>query len=165
MKRAIQVILVVSVLVALAFAGAWGLATWFLGPYIIWAPEGIHVSAESPAAVAVGDQIEMTIRVRNDGPKDRTLSAITIEMGFVKGFTVDGVEPPFVSSEPATDHRVYRFDQPVPAGQVTTVRFSLRAIGEGVREGEAVREGRVEVQFEGESRISSTTVSTAVSDR
>ncbi|UYV13397.1 MAG: hypothetical protein NCW75_03715 [Phycisphaera sp.] len=165
MKRAIQVILVVGAMLGVASLAAWGLAVWFLGPYIIWAPEGIEVTAEAPAAVAVGDRIEMTVRVRNNGPEDRTLSAITIELGFIKGFSVNGVEPPFVSSEAATDYRVYRFDHPIPAGETTAVRFTLLAIGEGIREGEALREGRVEVQFESESRISSTTVSTAVSER
>lgn len=165
MKRAVQVILVVGAMVAVASMAAWGLAVWFLGPYILWAPVGIHVSAETPASVAVGDPTELTVRVRNDGPQDRTLSAITIEMGFLKGFSVDGVLPPFTTSEPATDHRVYRFDQPIPAGQVTAIRFTLRATGEGVGQGQAVRQGRVEVQFEGESRISSTTVSTAISER
>lgn len=165
MKRAIQVILVVGALVALASLAAWGLAVWFLGPYLLWAPEGIHVSAETPQSVAVGDSIELTVRVRNDGPSDRTLSAITIEMGFLKGFSVDGVEPPFTTSEPATDHRVYRFDTPIPAGQVTPIRFTLRATGEGVDRGQALRQGRVEVQFENESRISSTTVTTAISER
>jgi hypothetical protein len=164
-KRAIQVILVIGALVALASLAAWGLAVWFLGPYILWAPEGVHVSAEAPQSVAVGDAFELTVRVRNDGPEDRTLAAITIEMGFIKGFSVDGVEPPFTTSEAATDHRVYRFDTPVPAGQVTPIRFTLRATGEGVDEGQSLRQGRVEVQFEDESRISSTTVTTAVSDR
>ncbi len=165
MKRAIQVILVVGAMIAVASLAAWGAAVWFLGPYILWAPAGIEVSAEAPPAVAVGDQFELTVRINNDGPRDRTLSVINIELGFINGFSVDGIEPPAASSEAATDHRVYRFEQPVPAGEVTTVRFNLRATGEGIREGRAVREGRVEVQFEGESRISSTTVSTAVSER
>lgn len=165
MKRAIQVILVVGAMVAVASLAAWGVAVWFLGPYIIWAPEGINVSAETPQSVQVGDSIEMTIRVRNDGPEDRVLSAITIEMGFLMGFSVDRVEPPFTTSEPATDYRVYRFETPIPAGEVTPIRFSLRATGEGVREGQSLRQGRLEVQFQDESRISSTTVSTAVRER
>lgn len=163
MKRAIQVILVVGAMVALAFLAMWGLAVWFLGPYLIWAPEGIHVSAEAPPSVAVGDSIELTLRVRNDGPGDRTLSAITIETGYLGGFSVDGVEPPFTTSERATDYRVYRFDHPIPAGEVTPIRFTLRATGQGVGEGQSLRQGRIEIQFEGESRISSTTVDTAVS--
>lgn len=159
MKRAIQIILVVGAMVALASLMAWGAAVWFLGPYLIWAPEGIHTSAQAPEAVAVGDSLELTIRIRNDGPEDRTLEAITLELGLLKGFAVDAVEPPFESSEPATDYRVYRFDQVVPAGGVTPIRFDLRAIEAGAFQ------GRVEVQFVGESRISSTTASTAVRSR
>jgi len=159
MKRAIQVILVVGCMVALASLMAWGAAVWFLGPYLIWAPDGIHTSAQTPEAVAVGDSMELTIRIRNDGPEDRTLEAITIELGLLEGFSVDGVEPPFVTSEPATDYRVYRFEQVIPAGQITPVRFSLRALESGVFQ------GRVAVQFVDESRISSTTASTAVRAR
>lgn len=165
MKRAIQVILVVGAMVVVASLAAWGLAVWFLGPYLIWAPVGIHVSAETPESVLVGDAIEMTVRVRNDGPEDRVLSAITIETGYLVGFSVDKVEPPFTSSERATDYRVYRFEAPVPAGEVTPIRFTLRATGQGVGEGQSLRQGRVEVQFEDESRISSTTVSTAVREQ
>jgi hypothetical protein len=161
----LQVILVVGAMLAVASLASWGAAVWFLGPYILWAPAGIEVSAEAPAAVAVGDQVELTVQINNTGAEGRTLSVINIELGFIHAFSVDGIEPPAVSSEPATDHRVYRFDHPVPAGEVTTIRFNLRATGEGIREGRAVREGRVEVQFAGESRISSTTVSTAVSER
>lgn len=165
MKRAIQVILVVGAMVALASIAAWGVAVWFLGPYLLWAPVGIHVSAETPQSVAVGDAIEMTVRVRNDGPEDRVLSAITVEMGFLGGFTVDQIEPPATTSERATDYRIYRFDTLIPAGQVTPVRFTLRATGQGVGEGLGMRQGRVEIQFEDESRISSTTVSVAVREQ
>ena len=159
MKRAIQVILVVGVMVAAASALAWGAAVWFLGPYLIWAPEGIHTSAQTPEAVSVGDTLELTVRIRNDGPGDRTLEAISLELGLLKGFAVEGVEPPFEASDPATDYRVYRFDEVIPAGQVTPVRFDLTAIEAGVFQ------GRVEIQFVGESRISSTTAATAVRSR
>lgn len=165
MKRALQVILVVGAMVALASLAAWGLAVWFLGPYLLWAPVGIHVSAETPESVAVGDSIEMTVRVRNDGPEGRTLSAITIEMDLLRGFAVEGVQPPFTASEPATEHRVYRFDTPIPAGRVTPIRFSLRATGQGVDEGQSLRQGRIEVLFEDESRISSTSASIAIRER
>ncbi len=159
MKRAIQVILVVGAMVAAAAALAWGAAVWFLGPYLIWAPEGIHTSAHTPAAVAIGDSLELTVRIRNDGHENRTLEAISLELGLLKGFAIESVEPPFEASDPATDYRIYRFNQAIPAGQVTPVRFNLTAIEAGAFQ------GRVEVQFFDESRISSTTAATAVRTR
>ena len=159
MKRAIQVILVVGAMVALASLMAWGAAVWFLGPYLIWAPEGIHTSAQTPEAVVVGDSMELTLFIRNDGPTERELEAITIELGYLKGFSVDSVDPPFTASEPATDYRVYRFDRLIPAGEVTPVRFTLRAIEAGAFQ------GRIETQFAEESRISRTSASTAVTKR
>ena len=146
-------------MVALASLAAWGAAVWFLGPYLIWAPEGIHTSAQTPEAIAAGDTFELTLRIRNDGPEARTLEAITIELSYLDGFSVEAVDPPFTSSEPATDYRVYRFEQPVPAGQVTPVRFTLRALEQGAFQ------GRVETQFQGESRISRTSATTAVGQR
>ena len=159
MKRALQVILVVGAMVALASLMAWGVAVWFLGPYLVWAPEGIHTSVQTPESVAVGDSFELTLRVRNDGPTDRTLEAVTIELGYLRGFSVDAIDPPMTGTEPATDYRVYRFDSVIPAGEVTPIRFTLRALESGVYQ------GRIETQFEGESRISRTTAATAVGDR
>lgn len=159
MKRAIQVILVVGAMVALASLAAWGAAVWFLGPYLVWAPEGIHTSAQTPDAVATGEAFELTLRIRNDGPSDRTLEAVTVELSYLKGFSVDAVDPPMTGSEPATDYRVYRFATIVPAGQVIPIRFTLRALEAGAYQ------GRVETQFVDESRISRTSVGTAVTAR
>lgn len=165
MKRALQVILVVAGIFAVLFAGAWGLAVWFLGPYLIWAPEGVHVSAQAPSAVAVGDAFELTLNIRNDGPGDRVLEAISVEMDYLDGFSLEGIAPPADSTQPATEHRVYRFQTPIPAGGVTPIRFTLRATGKDADRGQGLRQGRFEVQFVGESRIARTSVITAIAPR
>lgn len=162
MKRALQVVLVVTGMVTILFAGAWGLALWFLGPYLIWTPQGVHVSAQSPQAVAVGDTFELTLHIRNDGPADRVLEAISVQMGYLDGFSLEGIEPPADRTEPATEHRVYRFSTPVPAGRVTPVRFTFRATGKDADRGQSLRQGRVEVQFVGESRIARTSTSISI---
>lgn len=165
MKRAVHVILVVVGIVAVLFAGAWGLAVWFLGPYLVWAPQGVHVSVQAPETVAVGDTFELTLNIRNDGPGDRVLEAISIQMGYIEGFSLEGIEPPADSTQPATEHRVYRFQTPIPAGRVTPIRFTLRATGKDADRGQSLRQGRIEVQFVGESRMSRTSTSTAIALR
>ncbi|GIW74049.1 MAG: hypothetical protein KatS3mg103_0571 [Phycisphaerales bacterium] len=154
--RIVQVLLAVAAMVVLASLGAWGAAVWFLGPYLVWAPEGIHLSVQTPKAVAVGEPFELTLSIRNDGPTDRTLEAVAIELDYLQGFSVQDLQPPPTSTAPATDHRVYRYDLAVPAGAVTPIRLTLRAVEPGAFQ------GRVEVQFVGESRIGRTHAATAV---
>ncbi|MEO1008144.1 MAG: hypothetical protein AAFX79_06235 [Planctomycetota bacterium] len=159
MKRAIQVILVLAAALAVLSLAAWGAAVWFLGPRILWAPEGVQVAAEAPSAAAVGDPLELTIRIRNDGPATRVLETIEIETDYLEGFSADSIEPPPESSEQVLQYRVYRMDTPVPAGQTTPIRFDLRALTPGAFA------GRVQVTFEGEPRIAFSTVNTTVAPR
>jgi len=159
MNRAVQVVLVLAAVLALASLAAWGAAVWFLGPRVLWAPEGVAVTAEAPAGVGVGDGVELTIRIANEGPGDRRLEAIELADAYLQAFAVERVEPTPKDTSQLTRYRRYEFDHPVPAGGTTLVRFTLRALGPGAPA------GRVHVMFDDEPRIALTSVRTAVAAR
>jgi hypothetical protein len=108
---------------------------WYLGQD----PKGVAISVEGPQTVAVGEEFDLTVVVRNWRVGDSfELSDIDVAEEYLEGFLILGTEPEAKSSMhvPIDNTRSYSFDTPIPPGQTKRYRFRLRAAAQGLFRGD-----------------------------
>ncbi len=91
-------------------------------------PEGMKLVVNAPATVARGKEFELVINVVNDR-KGQPLKVSDIDIGeeYLKGFSIVGSEPAFVSSSKngILENRTFTFNHSIPPGATNAFVFKL----------------------------------------
>jgi hypothetical protein len=145
------IVVLISVILVGLFLG------WIV--YVSQDVKGVSISINVPLEVIVGNTFEMVVNVKNErGKKALALSDIDLGEEYLAGFVVVSTEPPATSSMriPFVGGMSYTFDVSIPAGEVRSFAFTLRAEQTGIYRGDVdICEG---------SRFATSTAQTVVKD-
>ena len=96
-------------------------------------PEGVEVEASATAGCRVGEDVTVSVTVRDTLGKARVLNNVDLDAAYLEGLVVQRIEPPVEDqpSKPTLGTYVYEFGRPIAAGGAAEVRFTCRAAKAG----------------------------------
>ncbi len=96
-------------------------------------PPGLEVEVDPPPACRVGQDVTLTVRVRNTLPTARKLTSVDFAASYLAGLVVKQVDPKPVeqATKPTLGQFVHRMDVPLAAGAEQTVNFVLHGAKAG----------------------------------
>lgn len=125
----------IATLFGLVLLGALGLFIWHASQDV----EGMSVTLETPANVAVGDELVLRVSVKNERATNTlAMSDIDVADEYLEGFTIGAIEPQPKSSMhvPIDNSRSFTFDVEVPPGETRDFTFKLKAQRAGIFRGD-----------------------------
>jgi uncharacterized protein (DUF58 family) len=102
------------------------------------APPGIAVTVTSEPRCCLGEDLEVTVVVRNTLERQRRITSVYIDATYLDGFVVGAIAPEPVtrSDGPVLRQQIYSMDVPLAPDSSETVTLTLRAVKRGEFQGD-----------------------------